>query len=882
MNTKAQSFQPFVPPEQQMPEMTAKAVFSGILFAVLFGMTSIYLALSAGFTPGGSIPIAVISIAVLKKLGKSSILENNMVQTIGSAGESIASGVVYTVPALIFLQLSGGDRYFKYSQILTVAIIGGFLGILFMVPLRRSLIVREHGTLRYPEGTACAEVLIAGDKQGQLVKPIFGGATTAIVYWILMKILGLWNELPYLLHRHQKQLYPNAMLRVDITPEYLGIGYVIGPRAAIQIVMGGLLAWLVFVPAFSAWPSLVTWFGGKQAYLFLLDLGLMRPEQLPIETATSGGMLLPSIPLPDAETIHRADVKWIGVGAVVTAGIITLFKTIPTILASFRNAFSIVKEARVRTILRTEKDIPLWVILLIAGGVLTAVAVAPNLPGKFPWSLVLSAVVLVFGFIFVTASSRFVGEVGYSNEPVTPFSFTTVMGACLLFLALGWTTSEYHVWIVLIASVVCIAAGNAGATSQDLKTGFLLGATPWKQQAGLIIGVAVSASVVGVTLMLVDHSIPGIRHAIGAPGTRYQAYQASILAMFVKAGLTGQLPWKLMLLGSFLSIVAELCGAVSLLVAAGIYLPISTSLALFAGGMIRWISSPKKKQANPVQNHADQELSPGMLYAAGMVAGGAIAGMLIGFLHGFVRGSEGTLSIGKQYWLELRPWGDYLALVLFLGLAFGLYRQSRRDRKFLWPSSIDVAALWLRQQFPWICLCTVLLLLRLGSWLYGLVSTRWFHFYSDGGWILIQKWGMSFWNGAQTSIPLGSIHCPLWVPFVLAIESISLFWGAKKFMARHEYTSDESVPTAEFWQCLAFRVVLAHLGLYALLWKLLAKDTPGFLSQKPISWWTPRVFLQALVGAAVLGALSWGLTLWGFARGRKEISAFTLHEAPKA
>lgn len=659
-------FKPYVPPEKKVPEFTLKAIVLGVFFAILFGTSSVYLALCAGLTVGGSIPVAVLVIGIFKRFGKSTILENNLVQTIGSAGESVASLSVFTVITYIFLR--EGGYYFNYIQLATLAIIGGLLGILFMIPLRRSLIVKEHKTLRYPEGTACAEVLIAGEKQGDIAKPVFIGLFTAGAYWLLMKLVGLWKEIPYVLRRTAQEFYPNATLTMNVTPEYLGIGYIIGPRVTTQMLAGSLFAWLVLIPLFSKFPQLALWLKAKDVHSTLIDLGL-----------STGGMQ----GLPTTAEIHAAYVKYIAVGAVVGAGLITLLKTSPIIIDSFRNVVDSLRGRRIQTQKRTEKDLPLW--LVLPGAIILAllVGILPHLPGKFPSSLVLSLLVVIFGFFFVAVSSRFVGVAGYTVEPVTPMVFTTVMVSCLIFVLLGWTSDNYQVMVVPIAAAVCIAAGNAGATSQDLKTGFLIGSTPRRQQLGLLIGVILSGLVVGGTILLVDRSIPHVPHAIGyiAPGQdapKFGAPQASLLSMLIKAVLGGKMAWGLVLLGIGLAVIVELSGAMALSVAAGMYLPLSTITAIFAGSMVRWLATRKSNQGSLPKK--ESELSKGMLYATGLVAGGALTGMIIGFFQGFLPDIAKKVDLGKEYWKAINPWGEYLALLAFVLLGLTLYRYAKKER----------------------------------------------------------------------------------------------------------------------------------------------------------------------------------------------------------
>ncbi len=662
-------FKPYVPASQDPSEFSIKSVLLGILFAIIFGTSSVYLALCAGLTVGASIPIAVMVIGLFRKMRKNTILENNLVQTLGSAGESVSSVLIFSSVAFIFI--AGGDKYFQYKQLMTIGMLGGLVGIFFMIPLRRSLIVKEHATLKYPEGTACAEVLIAGEKQGDLAKPVFLGSLVAMGYWIFMKLLGLWKEIPTLLRRTAHDFYPNATLTMNVTPEYLGIGYIIGPRVTLQMLGGGLFAWMVLIPLFSAFPQIATFLKARDVFTTLKELGI------------SAGAIQD---LPTAGQVHAAHVKYLSVGTIVGAGLITLIKTFPVIVGSFRTVVEALRgRGEPRALARTEKDLPMWLVLAGPFVLILMVAVLPYLPGSFPSSLLMSLLVFIFGFFFVTVSSRFVGVAGYSIEPVTPMVFTTVMATCLIFVLLGWKGDVHQAMVVTVGAVVCIAAGNAGATSQDLKTGFLIGATPYRQQLALFIGVVLSALVVGGTILLIDHSIPNVPHAIGyvAPGQdapKYAAPQATILAMLIKAVMSGKMPWGLVLIGVALAIVIELSGLMALSVAAGIYLPLSTTTAIFVGSLIRWLVMRKQKEQSASHSLKDMELSKGMLYATGLVAGGAIAGMLLGFFAGFFPNPAKMIDLGREYWnsKRIQPFGDYLSIAAFFVLGYLLYRKAKQ------------------------------------------------------------------------------------------------------------------------------------------------------------------------------------------------------------
>src|SRR5215475_9602313 len=489
-------FQPDVSADQSPPEFTIKAVVLGSIFGIIFGAATVYLALRAGLTVSASVPIAVLAIAVFKKLGKSTILENNIVQTIGSAGESVAAGVVFTMPALLFL--SQGPDYFKYLTISVLAAIGGILGVLFMIPLRRALIVKEHGNLRYPEGVACADVLIAGERGGNLAGMVFKGVGAAMLYKFLYGILGFWNETATWFRTGKNGKIPDATLSCDVTPEYLGLGYIIGPRIAGELASGGVLSWLGLIPLIS---------------IFVADARIV--QDLKNLGFTDAWMASHS----HAEWIYRAYVRYIGAGAVACAGVMTLIKTLPTIVSAFRESLkSFGQGGEAKTAVRTDRDLGMGIV--VVGSIVLAllITVLPNFPhGPFPGSLVMGLLVVVFGFFFVTVSSRIVGTTAPSSNPISGMTIATIMATCVVFVALGRTGDVYQAVALCVGAIVCVAAANAGATSQDLKTGYLVGATPRRQQIGFIIGVLTSTFVIGGTLFLLDRTYrePGLEHGIG-------------------------------------------------------------------------------------------------------------------------------------------------------------------------------------------------------------------------------------------------------------------------------------------------------------------------------------------------------------------------------
>jgi putative OPT family oligopeptide transporter len=660
-------FRPYIPANQSVPEFTPKAILLGVFFGVLFGAATVYLALRAGLTVSASIPIAVLAIAVFKKIGKSTILENNIVQTIGSAGESVAAGVVFTVPALLFL--AGGENFFRYLQITMLAIFGGILGVLFMVPLRRALIVKEHATLKYPEGTACADVLIAGEKGGNLAKMVFAGFWVALAYKALYGVLGLWHETATFFRTERDSVYPSATMNVDVTPEYLGVGYIIGPKIAGELFSGGLLAWMALIP-------LIAIFVPEERIVADLEaLGFSESWRANNNFAN---------------WIYRAYIRYIGAGAVACAGVVTLIKTLPTIVGAFKGSMKSFGDKRAgSSAMRTEQDLGMGVVIGGSLALVLILAILPGFPhGPFPGSLMMSLLIVVFGFFFVTVSSRIVGIIGSSSNPISGMTIATLMATCVIFVAIGWRGDIYQAVALSVGAIVCIAAANGGATSQDLKTGYLVGATPKAQQWGLIIGVVTSAFVIAITLFVLDQTYkePGEVHGIGGP--RLPAPQATLMATMIKGLLAQNLPWAPVLVGVFLALMAQLAGAHPLSWAVGAYLPVSTTAPIWIGGMMKSLvdSWRRKKEGAPVE---ESELSSGMLYSTGLVAGGSIGGVLIAFLAFFgdrVLGMEdptllAKLDIGSRLFPGLRDGpisGNVLCAIVFAVLCFLLVRNARK------------------------------------------------------------------------------------------------------------------------------------------------------------------------------------------------------------
>ncbi|MEY4629315.1 MAG: hypothetical protein RLZZ595_1641 [Bacteroidota bacterium] len=665
-------FVPFITPETAMKEFTLKALITGAAFGIIFGAATVYLALKAGLTVSASIPIAVMSIALSKLFLKTTILENNIIQTTGSAGESIAAGVVFTLPGFLFLSESSSADYFNYITILILAVFGGMLGTLMMIPLRSALIVKEHETLPYPEGTACASVLKAGEKGGNFAKTAFAGLGLATVYAFLQKIFHVVAETPSFMTSQANKYLPSAKISGEITPEYLGVGYIIGPKIAGVLVAGSVLTWFVFN------PLLATVVPGDVIAAQLVKLGYLQDLQT---AGGPGGWDPVTHQFNDyAVAIYRAFVRQIGAGAVAAGGFITLIKTIPTIISSFKGSLGSIRAEKTEnaTIKRTDRDLSVKIVLWGSLGLILLMTIMPQIPGDGILSkLLIGVLVVLFGAFFVTVSSRIVGLIGSSNNPISGMTIATIMGTCLVFIAVGWTGKLYEPMALVVGGMICIAAANAGATSQDLKTGYILGATPRAQQISLFIGAIVSSIAIGFTIKVLDTPTQemissGINHAIGTD--KYAAPQATLMATLIKGILSFNLDWQFVLVGVAIAVVMELCGIKALSFAIGIYLPLSTTLPIFIGGAIRGIidNKHKSKEANE-----EEDLRKGNLFATGLVAGGAIAGVIVAFLSAneTIAAKLNLLNMEHAITTALGEQGYYLlGTLLFFVMAFILYR----------------------------------------------------------------------------------------------------------------------------------------------------------------------------------------------------------------
>ena len=681
MADQQSSFRPFVSPETNMAEFTIKSVLTGAVFGIIFGAATVYLALKAGLTVSASIPIAVMAIALSKLFLRTTILENNIIQTTGSAGESIAAGVVFTLPGFLFLSDPSSASFFNYFTILTLAIFGGILGTLMMIPLRRSLIVKEHGVLPYPEGTACASVLKAGEKGGQFAKTAFLGLGFAMSYALLQKVFHVIAETPAFMTKQAQKFFPSARVSGEITPEYLGVGYIIGPRIAGVLVAGGVLAWLVLIPLLAS----------------LIDANVVASQLVKVgylADITKPGGSFGWDPATQnftnwSDAIYRAYIRQIGAGAVAAGGLITLIKTIPTIIASFKGSIGSIKKDGIsekQSVKRTDRDLSIKIVGLGSLALILLMTVMPNVPGDSIGSkLLLGLLVIIFGAFFVTVSSRIVGLIGSSNNPISGMTIATLMGTCLIFIAVGWTGKFYEPMALVVGGMICIAAANAGATSQDLKTGYIVGATPRYQQIALFVGAVVSSLAIGFTVKILDTPTSamvanGIEHAIGT--NTYPAPQGTLMATLIKGILSFNLDWQFVLVGFFIAVTLELCGVKSLSFAVGLYLPLSTTLPIFLGGAIKGIVEMRNRRKKIELTPEEEDLGKGNLFATGLVAGGAVFGVIAAILTVFFEPTMNALNLEHDITGALGQGGYFILGVAFFALmGFVLYRIATSKRR---------------------------------------------------------------------------------------------------------------------------------------------------------------------------------------------------------
>ena len=574
-------FKPYVPADKVTPEFTATSIIIGVLLAIIFGAANAYLGLRVGMTVSAS----VISMGVIRVImKKDSILESNMVQTIGSAGESLAAGAIFTLPALFLWANEGKTEAPNLLTISLIALVGGVLGVLFMIPLRNALIVKEHGVLPYPEGTACAEVLLAGEEGGTSAKTVFAGMGLSAVFKFITDGLKV---VPGVVTAPIRSL--RTAFSAEVYPALLGVGYICGIKIASYMFAGALLGWFVLIPA-------ITIFGGPTT---------MYPGDVPIAQMYAEG---------GADAIWGSYIRYIGAGAVAAGGIISLIKSLPLIVSTFKDSLKGLKGGTKAGSLRTEQDLDMRLVL---GGSLVLILVIWLLPA-IPVSLIGALLVVVFGFFFATVSSRMVGLVGSSNNPVSGMAIATLLFSTLVLKVTGNTGVSGMIGAIAIGSVICIVAAMAGDTSQDLKTGYILGATPKKQQIGELLGAVVAAFTIGGVLLLLNS-------AWGFGTTELAAPQATLMKMITEGVMNGNLPWPLVLIGIFAAIVVEILGIPVLPVAIGLYLPLELSATIMIGGVIRWIVDKKSADKNG-------EASGGVLFCSGLIAGEGLVGILLAIL----------------------------------------------------------------------------------------------------------------------------------------------------------------------------------------------------------------------------------------------------------
>lgn len=630
---KEDSFKPFISAEKVVPEFTLTSIILGILLAVLFGGANAYLGLRVGMTVSASIPAAVISMGVIRViLRKDSILENNIVQTIGSAGESLAAGAIFTLPALFMWASEWGTEAPSLLEIGIIALCGGILGVLFMVPLRKALIVEEHGVLPYPEGTACAEVLLAGEQGGAKSSTVFAGLGIAALYKFIADGLKLFpSEVHYELTG-----YKGSGVGIDVLPALAGVGYICGPKISAYMLSGGIVAWFVLMP-------LISLFGGD---------AVIYPGADPISAM-------------DSFTIWSKYIRYIGAGAVAMGGILSLVKSLPLIVKTFRQAMKSYGRSNTISDLRTEQDLPMKGILAACLIIIILMWLVPVIPVN----LVGAIIIVVFGFFFATVSSRMVGLVGSSNNPVSGMAIGTLLFATIILKATGTIGQEGMTAAIAIGSIICIIAAIAGDTSQDLKTGYIIGATPKKQQIGELIGVLVSAIAIGGVLYLLNK-------AWGYGSTELPAPQATLMKMVVEGVMEGNLPWALVFAGAGIAIVIEILGIPVLPFAVGLYLPIHLSTPIMAGGLVRLYFDKKK---NVSEEERGQVVENGILYTSGLIAGEGLVGILLAV---FAIIPIGASTLGDVINIsETISLGNIGGLIFFLFLIFTIFKFSASKKK---------------------------------------------------------------------------------------------------------------------------------------------------------------------------------------------------------
>ena len=631
MNEKNE-FKPYIPADRVMPELTVTSIVMGMLLAVIFGAANAYLGLRVGMTVSASIPAAVISMGVIRVIMKrNSILESNMVQTIGSAGESLAAGAIFTMPALFLWAEEGLCDMPSLVEITLIALCGGVLGVLFMVPLRNALIVKEHETLLYPEGTACADVLLAGEEGGANASTVFSGMGLAAAFkFVVDGLKVLPSDVAFAFKSFKGEI------GMEVYPALLGVGYIVGPQIASYMFVGSIIGWMVIIP-------LICLFG-PDTWLYPADVGKTIADLY-----AAGG----------AAKIWSTYVKYIGAGAIATGGIISLIKSLPLIITTFRDSIKSMKGGKNTNTARTAQDLPMQMILFGIVAMILIIWVVPAIPV----TLLGAAIIVVFGFFFATVSSRMVGLVGSSNNPVSGMAIATLLIATMSIKASGKTGIDGMTAAIAIGSVICIVAAIAGDTSQDLKTGYLLGATPKKQQMGEIIGVIVSGLAIGGVLYLLNA-------AWGYGGAEVPAPQATLMKMIVEGIMGGNLPWNLVFIGVFLAIALEILRVPVMPFAIGLYLPIYLNASIMIGGVVRMFMDHRK---NVDEETKTKQTTDGTLYCAGMIAGEGLVGILLAIFAVFGI----NVSIGES--VNFGNIGGVVLMVIMILclLKFSLWKKSK-------------------------------------------------------------------------------------------------------------------------------------------------------------------------------------------------------------
>lgn len=630
-------FKPYIPAEKELPEFTVTAVVLGVILAVIFGAANAYLGLRVGMTVSASIPAAVVSMGIIRVLLKrDSILENNMVQTIGSAGESVAAGAIFTLPALFMWAAEEGSAAPSFTEIAVIVLTGGVIGVLFMIPLRSALIVKEHEILPYPEGKACAEVLIAGEEGGTKAGIVFRGLGLSALYKFITDGLKVFpSEVDF-----EIKSYKGAGIGMDVLPALLGVGYICGPKVSSYLLAGGILAWFVLMP-------LIVLFG-KNAVLYPAQLSV---AQLFFEGGTWA--------------IWKNYIRYIGAGAVAAGGIISLVKSLPLIVRTFQEAVKNYGKKEQEEKNRLNQDLSLSVVFF---GILFMALLMWLLP-VIPVTLPVAVLIIVFGFFFATVSSRMVGLVGSSNNPVSGMAIATLLLSTLILKASGKTGMEGMIAAIIIGSVICIIAALSGDTSQDLKTGHLIGATPKKQQIGELIGILAAALATGGTLYLLNA-------AWGYGSTELPAPQATLMKMVVEGVMEGNLPWTLVFSGVFLAFVVEILQIPVLPFAVGLYLPVHLSTPMMVGGAIRWYYEQKKGLSDKEKK---EQAEQGILYSSGLIAGEGIVGILLA-VFAILPWKRGTLldALDLSDKIYLGNWGGLILFALFSATLCGAIQRKKK------------------------------------------------------------------------------------------------------------------------------------------------------------------------------------------------------------